>query len=753
MPMPGSKINPSTRMSIALFIWAACLPAVFIASAQGVAVAPALAASAADEVLQTLQEQDAGEALEMLMSLVDQEASDDGFLRSGLPAAAAGIFRVLNQLSIDEQYALLSKWSLPTAERNSVRVLVMPVPVEAPPKAFARAIGERPRDTSFPIADVGGVSGLFCSGWMLVQTAEEVGRLSALVSQLDQLAAQQVSGANEMLLLAQIADRRSDTAPVQAYLNQVGVADAADRPNRVLIPLAIAAAALTQETLRPHSELALQRLAAQPTDLRPLIRIAHATAVQTNVGQSPATVLFNNRLKHWVPITGRTASLSRSGVPNAMWLTHEEHVLHLAGGSDDILFCRYPLAGEFDFICETQEGGEVGTDGGLVYGGLQFEALGSTNQLTINDADGNHSVVLPCPFVRHENTPTFNRVSFRATEARVAMESNFHPLWFDDAAAGTSPWIGLRSDGTNRPMFRDIRIAGSPTIPRQIALTASEQLRGWESGFFAQSQTPFSSPHASRDQPTSEGVDWQVQSGILLASAEADPSTAALPGLLRYQRPLLEGETISYEFEHGAGKVFTHPAVGRMIFLLRADGVQVRWMTDAPWDWTGLASDHSMLEPLNRRGPKALPLNENGWNRVAVNLAAGRINVTLNDQVVYQRPIDFEGTTQFGLYREHRHEEFRTRKVVMTGDWPEQVPPSFLENPVATDDEIAPPADRRALLDAVEQEPLAANTEVTPGAPDGGRARHRVQVLAERHAYLHHSKRPTPIAAPDVRLA
>jgi len=519
-----------------------------------------------------------------------------------------------------------------------------------------------------------------------------------LVSQLDQLAAQPVSGAKEMLLLAQIADRRSDTAQVQDYLTQVGVTDATDRPDRVLVPLAIAAAALTQETLRPHSELALQRLAAQPTDLRPLIRIAHATAVQVNVGQSPATMLFNNRLQHWVPITGRSALLSRSGVPNAMWLSHEDHLLHLAGGSDDILFCRYPLTGEFDFICETQEGGEVGTNGGLVYGGLQFEALGSSRQLTIKDADGNHLVVIPCPFVRHESTATFNRVSIRAAGATVAMESNFHPLWFDDAAAGSSPWIGLRSDGNNRPMFRSIRIAGRPTIPRQIALIASDQLRGWESGFFAQSQAPFSSPHAPRDQPASEGADWQVQSGVLLASAEAAPSTVAWPGLLRYQRPLLEGETISYEFEQGAGKVTTHPAVGRMIFLLRADGVQVRWLTDAARDWTGLASDHSMLEPLNRRGPKVLPLNKNGWNRVSVNLAAGKINVSLNDQVIYQRPIDFEGTPQFGLYREHRQEEFRARNIVMTGDWPEQLPASFFENPVAVNEEAATPADRKALL-------------------------------------------------------
>ncbi len=194
MHTPCYKITPSIRPSVILYVWAACIPVALAASAQDVAVAPS---SAADQVLQTLQEQGAQRALEILLNVVDRDVADDEIIRSSLPAAAAGIFRSLTQLSADEQYALLSKWSLPTAGRNSVRLLVTPVPVEAPPRAFARAIGERPRDTSFPIADVGGVSGLFCSGWMLVQTAEQIGRLGALVLELDRLAAQQVTGAKK----------------------------------------------------------------------------------------------------------------------------------------------------------------------------------------------------------------------------------------------------------------------------------------------------------------------------------------------------------------------------------------------------------------------------------------------------------------------------------------------------------------------------------------------------------------------------
>ena len=41
-----------------------------------------------------------------------------------------------------------------------------------------------------------------------------------------------------------------------------------------------------------------------------------------------------------------------------------------------MLFFRYPLTGEFEFSCETQDGGQRGTEGGVEYGGLGFEAWG-----------------------------------------------------------------------------------------------------------------------------------------------------------------------------------------------------------------------------------------------------------------------------------------------------------------------------------------------------------------------------------------
>jgi hypothetical protein len=89
-------------------------------------------------------------------------------------------------------------------------------------------------------------------------------------------------------------------------------------------------------------------------------------------------------------------------------------------------------------------------------------------------------------------------------------------------------------------------------------------------------------------------------------------------------------------------------------------------MTSGGFEWTGLAADNKLLEPLNRRGPRPLPLKEG--------------------EVDYQRAIDFGGDHSFGFYRDRTQTAAKIRNVVMTGDWPETLPADVLENPTVTTD-------------------------------------------------------------------
>jgi hypothetical protein len=565
------------------------------------------------------------------------------------------------------------------------------VPQVAPPKAFARALGERPRDTSFPISSIGEVRGLFSTGWSLVRAADEAGRLRQLTRELEQLTADKIPNADSLLLLAQLAGARSDVSGLAKSLEaRAGVmsnpiAKPGESPGAVIDPsnMALAAAALTHESLRPISEAMFNSLVeltygGTASRQRPFLRLAHATAVQLNRGESGAEVLRQNRLKYWVPSSGRTSDLHAGGAVDATWLVHEDHILHLAGARNDVLFFRYPLTGEFEFRCEAQEGGRIMTDGGLVYGGLQFQALGTTNQLTVWDADIAHFARKPCPFVRHEDRPAFNRMSIRSTADQAVLTANLHPLWFDKSSdAKVSPWLGLRSFDERRPMFRNLAITGNPVILREVRLSDGQSLRGWQSRFYGETQP---SPFPPEPETVAATVDWHLAEGVIHGAKREVLSGVNRQSRLHYQRPLLDGESITYDFHYERDAFEVHSALGRLVFLIEPNGVRVHWMTDGDREWTGLPSDNAVVEPLNRRGPRPLPLKERDWNTVTLARSDGKVTLSLNDTVIYQRAIDFGGDHTFGFYRD-RTKSAKIRDVIMTGDWPETLPEDFIANP------------------------------------------------------------------------
>ncbi len=646
-------------------------------------------------LIPVLRQRNPEAALQTFDGLIDQTLQLGGLMYSDLPSAAAALHRSLAQQDSGDVFNWLSKWTLPTTERQRVRMLTVPVPIDAPPKVFARSISERPRDTTFATAAVGPVEGLWCSGWMWLQAANELGQLPAMREKLKEMVESQVAGAEPFYVLSQLLGTRGDLALANAYLQQrtIVAGESTQLTPSDINDVAIAAAAVDYPETQAAAEAFLVSMIDRATDgdaisLRPLLRIAHAVAVQTHRGKSPSSDLFQNRLKYWIPITVRSAKAIERGQHSGVWLTHEEHVLHLAGGAADILLCRFPLTGSFDFICETQEGGAVGTDGGLVYAGLQFQALGRSDQLTVWDADAQQSAMRTAPFARSGTDPVFNHVSIRASETASQFESNFHPLWFDEKTSLASPWLGLRSAGTKRPVFRNIRLTGKPQIPRQIELITSDQLRGWMSGFYDESQPPI---RDSRMETTSEDAaeaqpvfDWRVEGDRIIAAKQTTSAEADKPGLLQYQRPLLEGESITYEFLHQDDASVVHPAVGRLAFLLESGGVRLRWITTGESEWTGLPIDNAALEPLNRRGPRALPLKQEEWNQVRVQRTGGEILVHLNEELIYQRPLETDADTTFGLYRAARSNEANIRSVIMTGDWPSTLPEDFLSNPLTT---------------------------------------------------------------------
>ncbi len=674
----------------------------------------------------------------------------------GLSSVCAGLHRRLSQLSSEAQFDLLSKWSIPESSPPTVRVLTTLVPTLSPPAEFARALGERPRDTSFPVSSIGEVRGVFSTSWSLVVAARDSGRLKRLMTELGPLVEKKIPNADLLMMLALIEEGRPDLSklaePLSRRVEQVnGVLAPAGVNPKSIDPanLVLALAALQDLTLRPLGEQMLAALLAategQPAcHVRPFLRQAYATAIlmrHENVGEADIASKLAPKLKCWVPVSGGLERVDRllgngaeSGSPrqdsrsttdvistlgsedtqpvgstffaqsksvsstDAVWLVHDDHLLHLSGSGHDALILRYPLNGEFEFQCETQIGGRVETNGELIYSGLGFQALGTELRMT-----GSDGIVLgqrPCPFVHSRSSPSFVRLSIASISGSTTTSVNLHPIWTDKTGCQASPWLGLSSIDESRPLFRNIKLTGQPVIARSVRMIDGHVLRGWQPEVFGDR---FDTEVASRRE-------WQLVDGVL-NSAINPPTTATVhqEQTLFYQRPLLDGESVSYDFFYKPGECDVSPSLGRVAFLLQPQGVRIRWLTVGPWDWTGLTDDNTVIEPLNRRGPRPLPLRANEWNRVTMARTKKTVTLSIDDIVVYQRPIDWAGDHRFGLVRNDSTLDVKVRNVVLTGDWPQTLPQEFLDNPLSTVDERVSVAEGHALNRLFQEEFLSEN--------------------------------------------
>ncbi|MEM6981221.1 MAG: DUF1583 domain-containing protein, partial [Planctomycetota bacterium] len=120
---------------------------------------------------------------------------------------------------------------------------------------------------------------------------------------------------------------------------------------------------------------------------------------------------------------------------------------------------------------------------------------------------------------------------------------------------------------------------------------------------------------------------------------------------------------------------------GPMVFLIDAGGVRVRWQTGRDVDWTGLEPDHTLLEPLSRRGGRSLPLKAEDWNTVRLTHDGAAVEIYLNGTLIYDRKLDYAGGKQFSLYHNEAASSLPVRKVTVTGEWPESLTDEFRASP------------------------------------------------------------------------
>ena len=603
-----------------------------------------------------------------------------------------------------ERYTHLRDWTLPTANRRSVRLLAA---IAVPPQVPALFLPKQKVDAGAALR-----SGVVSNLSLLVEAARECGQLEELKSAADAAEAEKLAHAPTLSALVAIARndmtaRAKITAMIQAARTRAKTptSDGQDRlraryaDEQIWENLLVWQAALDSDSVRDLGQAFSRWIVDENRWAYNVSRITHVYRVMAEDQFRGLSAADRQRallpeLKLWHPAT--PPGMTNSASAPMWWSAHEGHLVHVTGHEEDSLFFRYPLAGSFEFSCDIHM--YDFSAGQLAYGGLICSPEFWTNSSRIFPV-GHQDQVARAATV--ESKGDWNHYTVRVTPQSVRFYSNDHLVYEDADRGPTSPWLHLVSLDHRRTVFKNLRIAGEPEILREVNLSHGDRLDGWSGAYFGQRLAPRISlrePSAASQQPQHDESrqtpppDWRSEAGVLIGRMNAE-AAGTTQGLLRYHRPLLPGDELTYEFLYEPAKTMAHPAIGRTALLLEPNGVRLHWLVQ------GGSPIHADLELANavdvqehRRGARELPLQPGQWNTLRLACQDSAVEVHLNDVLVYELPLDPREETRFGLFYYSDQTEARTRNVVLRGNWPQQLSQQELSDLLTpAGDKVSPP--------------------------------------------------------------
>ncbi len=649
------------------------------------------------------------EGLELLTAAIDPRAAryGTGFNTFNLAVRTA---RELRKLAPAERYEFLRKWALPSGDQTVVRSVVDFVSPEL-----------------FPNLGSGLLLDVYSTNWELVATARELGQLDELIRELAEFPVQSASvkslrtlalvmrdGSTKGAAASEVPARLAELLAVTT--KEVPPWEMANKPQPPLDTYVVAVEAALHPEWREVAELLMKQLIehgqrTQAARIRDHFRMALIELMRLRLTSGPATPRLTEELskqradvrgspvhtdwlkvrpKLWDAINFATASERMMGALPPTWFAHESYLSHVSNGAESDLCFTVPLTGSFELTVEGREGGW--TEGLTGYGGVSCQIYAYNDAVYITGKGGSG----------YENSPKMtnllNRLPWNRYTIQVGGNTVRHfangQLVLEDQAGTAAPWLTLGGKVGFTPTYRNLRITGSPTIPREVALLSDARLRGWVASYCGESK-----PDALRsrryiqvkvtqnnqtystiveDDGTMEGepvevgqsqTDWRLVDGELRSARRNSFWADESPSWLSYQRPLRDGETLRYEFFHEADKATAHPTFGDVVYALGEFGNK----HDAPASGRDVvhsvgANDTKTNHSLARRA--CAGELKDGWNTVAMSLNGGLLAIELNGQEVVTENIVATNSRRIGLFHDAAQTELRVRNVVLTGDWP-----------------------------------------------------------------------------------
>lgn len=605
----------------------------------------------------------AGQVAHALERLATLESIQTVGVQHQAPAGLeASLLRQLAAMTPERSFDILVAWTFPPKQPDAVRTLSAFIPFQRPPVAAGGVAAETTLEAPLP--------DYLSTAQLLVAAAHSLGRVGVLKTQL---AARNKQTPGHQLVSLEIAVAQNNREQLQALVADERIASwtksAEPRPD---IAYALAELCLRDSDSTAIGEKILRTMlngadARHDDEWRARLQIA-----LQQTGSAPAAGANLLASDVWLPAMHLTANAHAAGRPAATWLRQDQTIRHAGGPELQYLFLAYPLSGEFRFSVETQD--VPGGEGHLSYDGLTFEILGRSGHGSIWKSGRNMVASNRCPALVHGE---FNTLSVESSGKAFRYFVNGELYYEQSAGKQHSPWVALFADRGRRAKFRNLELTGTPEILREVSL--SDSLNGWLSNFYGETQPPASLAATAAVLPdpiatdVREDHDWAAVDGIIYGRRSSiDSLSGSVQSRLYYQRPLREGESLSYEFFYVPGAVEVHPAIGRTCFLLQSDGLLLHWITDGDdKEWSGMRSGNSVAA----QNSKPLALKPYEWNKLQIGLEGENATLKVNGNQVHSQPLDAADSRLFSLFHFKDRTSAEVRNVVLRGNWPDELDP------------------------------------------------------------------------------
>jgi hypothetical protein len=659
--------------------------------------------------------------------------------------------RELRRLAPAARYEFLRKWALPNGDRTDVRSVVDFVAPDLHPNLGSGLLLD-----------------VYSTNWELVAVARDLGKLDEFIRELSAIPVQTASVRSLRTLALVMRDGSANRArggaavtPTASASNEMAARlaellavttkevpawDMANKPEPPLDTYVIAVEAALHPEWREVAEALLRQLIehgqrTQAARIRDHFRLALTELMRLRTTGGPATPQLTGELskqradghvspihadwlklrpKLWDSIGFATAGERELGALSPTWFAHEGYLSHVSNGRESDLCFAVPLTGSFELNVECREGGW--TEGLAGYAGVSCQMYAYNDVVYITGKGGSGYETSPKMTNLLHRSP-WNRYTIQVDGNSVRHFANGQ-LILEDQPGNAAPWLTLGGKVGFTPTYRNLRITGSPTIPREVSLLDDSRLRGWVASYFGETK-----PDALRtrryiqvkvtqnkrdsfviveDDGTMQGqpvevnqspTDWMLVDGELRSSQRSGFWPDESPSWLTYQRPLRDGETLRYEFFHEAGKTIAYPTLGDMVFVVG----EPEYKHEAP---TSERAGDQIADTVNSKvtthslARRACTAElKTGWNAVALTLKGGSFTIELNDRNVVTENIVATNSRRIGFYHDAARTGLRVRNVVLSGDWPKSFEEvrATIETPTPTER----PADSRFLTNVI----------------------------------------------------